>query len=474
MSTPQIANGLASLGRNGDSVLVHMQPQEVAGLQSIAKANGTSLTINPQTGMPEAFNLGNFFESLLPTIAGVGLSAVSGGTLSPLMIGLITGGVTGAATGDMGKGLMAGLGGFGGAGLGTGLQNFGAQTAVPAQQLGQASGVAAAGETAVQNELAQAALANVNQPVASNALGGSGIDFANVNSGMFNPAQTNFNTLQGAGSITPTGPGVRLPMAETSGVMNQANRLSGAEGLSQTGRGFMNAIQNPMDYAQSVGGVGKAAMQVGMPLGMAALSGLDTAPAMGESEEDYRRRKGLGANVWADDYDTGLRLAAGGSITTGGIADIYGTPDGQPSAPLTTDGYGLGRLSNLAASQSMNDAQIGKFAKGGMLESGGFVVPADVVSHLGNGSTDAGLAFLSKKYGAKPIKGNGDGMSDSIKTSIDGVEPAKVADGEAFIPRAAVKKAGGADKLYAMMDKVRTARTGKARQGKQINPNRVA
>ena len=69
MTTPQIAQGLASLGRNGDSVLVHMQPHEVAGLQAIAKANGTSLTTNPHTGMPEAFSLGKFFKSLLPTIA---------------------------------------------------------------------------------------------------------------------------------------------------------------------------------------------------------------------------------------------------------------------------------------------------------------------------------------------------------------------------------------------------------------------
>ena len=52
------AQGLASLGRGGDSTLVHMQPREVAGLQQLAQANGTSLTRNPMTGMPEAFSLG--------------------------------------------------------------------------------------------------------------------------------------------------------------------------------------------------------------------------------------------------------------------------------------------------------------------------------------------------------------------------------------------------------------------------------
>jgi hypothetical protein len=54
----QSPQGLASLGRNGDTMLVHMNPTEVAGLQSLAMAHGGSLTINPNTGMPEAFNLG--------------------------------------------------------------------------------------------------------------------------------------------------------------------------------------------------------------------------------------------------------------------------------------------------------------------------------------------------------------------------------------------------------------------------------
>ncbi len=52
----QTSQGLASLGRNGDSVLVHMNPTEVAGLQGLAMSQGGSLTINPHTGLPEAFS----------------------------------------------------------------------------------------------------------------------------------------------------------------------------------------------------------------------------------------------------------------------------------------------------------------------------------------------------------------------------------------------------------------------------------
>ena len=50
----QSAQGLASLGRGNDSMLVHMTPKEVEGLQGLAMAHGGSLTINPQTGLPEA------------------------------------------------------------------------------------------------------------------------------------------------------------------------------------------------------------------------------------------------------------------------------------------------------------------------------------------------------------------------------------------------------------------------------------
>ena len=50
----QVAQGLASLGRGDDKMLVHMTPREVAGLQSLAMAHGGSLTTNPHTGLPEA------------------------------------------------------------------------------------------------------------------------------------------------------------------------------------------------------------------------------------------------------------------------------------------------------------------------------------------------------------------------------------------------------------------------------------
>jgi hypothetical protein len=76
------------------------------------------------------------------------------------------------------------------------------------------------------------------------------------------------------------------------------------------------------------------------------------------------------------------------------------------------------------------------------------------------------------------LDGPGDGMSDSIPATIANKQPARLADGEFVIPADVVSHLGngstkaGAQRLYAMMDKVRKARTGTTQQGKQINPKK--
>jgi hypothetical protein len=111
MSLVALANHLAEKGRGDDKMLVHMTPGEVQGLQALALASGGSLTINPETGLPEA----NFLKKLLPTIIGAGISYFSGGTIDPMTAAAIVGGVETARTGDLGKGISAGLGAYGGA-----------------------------------------------------------------------------------------------------------------------------------------------------------------------------------------------------------------------------------------------------------------------------------------------------------------------------------------------------------------------
>jgi hypothetical protein len=80
--------------------------------------------------------------------------------------------------------------------------------------------------------------------------------------------------------------------------------------------------------------------------------------------------------------------------------------------------------------------------------------------------------------GGKYIRGPGDGMSDDIKANIDGTQEARLANSEFVLPADVVSHIGngsseaGAKKLYAMMDRIRHARTGNKKQGKQINPDK--
>ena len=80
--------------------------------------------------------------------------------------------------------------------------------------------------------------------------------------------------------------------------------------------------------------------------------------------------------------------------------------------------------------------------------------------------------------GGRLLKGPGDGMSDDIPAKIGKKQPARLADGEFVVPADVVSGIGngstdaGAKKLYAMMSKVRQARTGTKKQGKEINPNK--
>ena len=113
MSLHVLADHMAAHGRGPDSMLVHMSPQEVQSLQELAMKNGGSLTINPETGLPEA----GFLDSILPIIAGIALGPAGFGLMSAGMAGLAVGGVTALATGSLEKGLMAGMGAYGGAGI---------------------------------------------------------------------------------------------------------------------------------------------------------------------------------------------------------------------------------------------------------------------------------------------------------------------------------------------------------------------
>jgi len=148
MSLHKFADKVASKGRGDDSLLIHMTPDEVRNLQKFAEANGRSLTINPETGLPEAGMLSDLFKTIAPIALGAFLGpagvALGGPGLTAGMAGLATGGITALATGSLSRGLMAGLGAYGGAGIGESLMNAGTGA------LSSAAGAGLVGDEAIQ------------------------------------------------------------------------------------------------------------------------------------------------------------------------------------------------------------------------------------------------------------------------------------------------------------------------------------
>jgi hypothetical protein len=127
---------------------------------------------------------------------------------------------------------------------------------------------------------------------------------------------------------------------------------------------------------------------------------------------------------------------------------VYATPDKAAAARAATDKQAEG----LAA---LNPAP----------------APAPITTPMAAG----GLANLKR---GTYLRGGTDGMADKLRTSIDGGQPAALSHGEFVVPADVVSHLGngnsdaGAKRLYAMMDKVRQARTGNKKQGKQIDPNK--
>jgi hypothetical protein len=578
MSLQLLAKQMEAKGRDGDSVLVHMTPGEVEGLQKLAESAGGSLTVNPETGLVEA----NFLKRMLPTLIGIGLGATGIGALGAAAL---VGGGTALATGDMKKGLMAGLGAAGGAGIGSGLSAAGS-TAAQGAAMGTeatAQGAAAQGATAVPGAAATAA------PVTSSteALAQYGITPTN------SPLVASAPPV--APQVAPVGTEAGAEAIKTQAAAADA-QFKAQNVFSKTGQGIQSlGEQGSRDaFMADIGGGSGLAKSVGM----SAVSSMEPpkpAEEVVEDDEMYYTEYTPGQTgersststearqfsggyspmerIKADDYmarrnrryaaEGGLmRLAEGGATnaapagTSGASADAMSylmgqapSSSGAPSASQAGLQYLMGQTSQSPVMQAAAalQAQLGNFvapergfgddisdvtdyteikegpnagmyqgeakfafdpasqkyyrtdklfkyvppptpepdtsygaagglvglAKGGM-KSGGFVIPADVVSMVGEGNTDAGYSRIKSMVpGATAIKGKDGGQADTVKTSIEGKQPARVAHGEMYIPPETVKRMGGAKKLYAMMDRVRDQATGSKKQIKPVSLKRA-
>lgn len=511
----QAAQQVQSYGRGQDSMLVHMTPDEVNSLRGLAQRFGGDLTVNPNTGLPEAGWLGK----LLPTLLGGALAATGVG--APLAAGIVGIGQT-ALTGDLQKGLMAGLGAFGGAslagaaGLGGSISNnafgalgnkagmFGANMGLGANmgavaktlaspeivgQIAAEGGKAAApgflsrfGQTAAQG--LPAGILSKAAPIAAGAgLLGAVSDATAPNLPVYDP-----NKQEGKWNyVQPRRPESRNYYPTPSGTARSSEMMyfQNSNPMPGYADGGETEVVKEVVFggapAIAPTGVGTTAAAM-----MPALTQMyNTSPGAITASKNYaeapsaRMRAEAAAN--AAKKATATTTPAANTETDYGFKQIAPPP---PTMGLTgTDNYlspyfgsmtlqEIGEYVRPYVTQNMSSSardafnpNIQRNASGGTLhmDDGGFVMPARETAEFGNGSTEAGWKRLTK-MGGVPIRGDGDGVSDSIKASIGGKQEARVADGETYFPPAAVKRLGGANKLKSLMHKAEKARK-KAKRG---------
>ena len=220
MSLTKIAQYLEHQGRGDDKHLIHMTKGELQALQKLAEQHGGTLTINPQTGLPEA----GFLSSILPMVAGaamVALAPATGGLSmlgNPLVAGAIVGAGSYAMTGSLQQGVMAGLSAYGGGALAGGLGAIGAgatdvATSTLANEAGNVAGQEAVKVAAAQGITDQAALNAIRQQAidsGANAVGqvASPKSLASISGGLSNPSGTGITqSLSNLGSFAKSNVG---------------------------------------------------------------------------------------------------------------------------------------------------------------------------------------------------------------------------------------------------------------------------
>jgi len=275
MNLQQQVNNVAAQGRYGDSMLMHVNPAEVRGLSQVAP-----ITINPETGQPEAFLpflaplLGSFLGSA--ALTGVGAGIFGAGGLSSLAAGALGSGLAQwAATGDIKKGLLAGITGYG---IGSALQGAGAAAA----GTGEAAKQTAALTTDATNTLLQDPTMVTQGTQALNTAG-----------------QTALNTTMAAGQ-----PGIQYAGQAAADAYTGAGTGALKDAFSGTfGEGMKNlaaGASQPMAMAGIAGGMAPTAVMESEEL-------FARQTAQMEKDEEERKRQ-----MWLDSPEPILYSAQGG------------------------------------------------------------------------------------------------------------------------------------------------------------------
>jgi hypothetical protein len=391
--------------------------------------------------------------ALAPALmSGGALGLGLGATAATGLTGAALGGAAGALTGQdpLKAAVMGGLGGAASGAFG------GVNAAEPGSMLASSTNVPATA-TQVPSTLMDATLAGSTDPSQiGQQIRMYPADLAEM------PANLPSNTLLG-----------NLPSAQNAGIPYGQNALPGQGGITSV----MNptpAYYGASNQAQMIGG------------GIAGINALMQPPP--------------GAYVPPDASYTGGSLSKFKYDPSSYQPDIVRPPNPVYKAQYAQNPYGYkqlasGGIASLYADggtveQMSRDNALGgnqMFPQSGINSLTGAnrfqnatntPMSSDVVMSTDydgqRGFASGGITELA--VGGKLLRGNGDGMSDDIRANIEGRQEARLADGEFVIPADVVSHLGngstdaGAKQLYSMMDRVRQARVGNKKQGKQINP----
>jgi hypothetical protein len=191
----------------------------------------------------------------------------------------------------------------------------------------------------------------------------------------------------------------------------------------------------------------------------------------GEVEERPTRRYRGDLMGTLDKYNEMIEGRKSGSLPTGRADPYTGVVGTFEDSDIDT------RLQNADVAAMTRLKKAGKRANVGIaaipmgVQAGALNLPTNAA---GGGIMQANLGSYAAGGNPRLLRGPGDGMSDNIPATIGGKQPARLADGEFVVPADVVSHLGngstdaGAKKLHAMMDKVRMDRTGRKKQAPAV------
>jgi len=384
-----------------------------------------------------------FLSSMLPTIVGVGVGAATG---NPMLGAAAAGGLGYAQSGSLKKGLMAGIAGYGGAGLGEGL--------------------ASAGEAGFTNEALKQAGTNLTGEEALAAQQQAAQEYAQKS------AYDKLGT--GIGSLGSTA-GQQAFMGQVGGGtgLAKAGLMAAAPALADA---FKPQPVTPL-ASQSDASMGQRYSY--SPNANSPTPAPDVPSYQSGMTQNFGRQQRYfnpTYNKLSDDQAKQLYGYADGGVPTSNPPDTGGGPVEQMSnqnAIGANTGYPMADI-NHAAYATPWQTPTSENVVSDASDTGVDSVTGEQTRFATGGIADAHYNLGGYSDGGRLLKGPGDGVSDSIPAVIGHKQPARLADGEFVVPARIVSELGngsteaGARKLYAMMDRVQKAR------GKTTGKNRVA